>query len=269
MPGSLPDLLELVRLDLAQREEYIDYPTIKRMAAEAPPPRDGRAALLEPGISVIAEIIRSCPARGPLADIPDPAALSERFVEAGARIISVQTERHYYRGSLLDLDQVRRAVDVPILVKDFIVTPYQIHELRAHGADLVQLNVELLSQDQLAAFLDRVESLGMHAVLEVHSPEEANRALQAGAKVIAINARNLATNYIDRTLFGEIAPGLPSEVLRIGEAGVRGSQDLLAYAGAGIDAVLAGGSVVTADDPAAIVSTLVTTGMHPACPGRD
>lgn len=269
MPGYPPDLLELVRLDLAQREEYIDYPTIKRMAAEAPPPRDGRAALLEPGISVIAEIIRSCPARGPLADIPDPAALSERFVEAGARIISVQTERHYYRGSFLDLDQVRRAVDVPILVKDFIVTPYQIHELRAHGADLVQLNVELLSQDQLAAFLDRVESLGMHAVLEVHSPEEANRALQAGAKVIAINARNLATNYIDRTLFGEIAPGLPSEVLRIGEAGVRGSQDLLAYAGAGIDAVLAGGSVVTADDPAAIVSTLVTTGMHPACPGRD
>lgn len=269
MPGYPSDLIDLVKEDLAQREECLDYASIKLMAAEAPAPRDGLGALHQPGVSVIAEIIRACPARGPLADIPDPAGLAQLFVKAGARIVSVQTERHYYRGSLLDLDLVRRAVDVPILVKDFVVAPYQIHELRAHGADLVQLNVELLQQDQLEALLDRVESLGMHAVLEVHSPAEASRALEAGAKVIAINARHLGTNHIDRTLFGEVATGLPAEVLRIGEAGVRGPRDLLSYAGAGIDAVLVGGSVVTADDPASIISDLVITGAHPACPGRE
>lgn len=269
MPGYPSDLIDLVRQDLAQREECLDYATIKRMAADSPVPRDGLGALHQPGVSVIAEIIRACPARGPLADIPDPAGLARLFVNAGARIISVQTERHYYHGSLLDLDRVRHAVDVPILVKDFIIAPYQIHELRAHGADLVQLNVELLPQDQLESLLDRVESLGMHAVLEVHCTEEASRALEAGAKVIAINARHLGTNHIDRSLFGEIAPGLPADVLRIGEAGVRGPRDLLSYAGVGIDAVLVGGNIVTAEDPAALISDLVITGAHPACPGRE
>lgn len=266
---ALSRIIEHVRSDLAQRQECIDYATIKRMADDAPPPLDGTAALYAPGVSVIGEIKRACPTRGPLATIPNPGQQAASYVEAGARIVSVQTERHYFHGSLLDVDDVRRNVSVPLLIKDYIVTPYQVHEARAHGADMVQLIVEALEPHALSALLDRVESLGMTAVVEVHSVSEAEIAMSAGAKVLAINARHLTTNIIDRSIFGEISSGLPSDILRIGEAGIRSPRDLLACAGAGIDAVLVGEGIVTARDPAAVLSALVIAGTHPSCPARS
>ncbi len=120
-----------------------------------------------------------------------------------------------------------------MLRKDFVVGPYQIHEARAHGADIVLLIVAALEQTVLTALIDRVESLGMTALVEAHTEEEADRALEAGATVIGINARNLKTLEVDKTTFSRIAPGLPSNVLKIAESGVRGPADLLAYAGAG------------------------------------
>ena len=155
-------------------------------------------------------------------------------------MISVLTEERRFGGTLADLAAVRAAVDIPILRKDFIVSPYQVHEARAYGADLVLLIVAALEQNALDALLDRVESLGMTALVEVHTEEEADRALEAGAKVIGVNARNLHTLEIDRTIFGRIAPGLPNDVLRVAESGVRGPADLLTYAGWGADAVLVG-----------------------------
>lgn len=269
MGSLLSEIIADVRTDLEQRQQAIDYSTMKRMSQQAPPPRDGYAALHQSGVAVIAEIKRACPIRGLLAEIPNAGQQAKDYVDAGARLVSVQTERHHFKGSLLDLDDVRRMVDVPLLVKDYIVTPYQVHEARAHGADLVQLIVEALDQHTLVSLLDRVESLGMTAVLEVHNVAEAERALSAGAKVIAINARDLVTTKIDRSVFSEISPGLPSDVVRIGEAGIRGPHDLLACAGAGVDAVLVGEGVVTADDPKAAVSDLVIAGAHPSCPARN
>ena len=124
-------------------------------------------------------------------------------------MISVLTEQRRFGGSLADLDAVRAAVDVPLLRKDFVVSPYQVHEARAHGADLVLLIVAALEQNALVSLLDRVESLGMTALVEVHTAEEADRALEAGATVVGINARNLHTLEVDRDVFGRIAPGLP------------------------------------------------------------
>ena len=118
----------------------------------------------------------------------------------------------------------------------------------------------------LASMLDRTESLGMTALVEVHTEEEADRALQAGAKVIGVNARDLKTLDVDRDCFARIAPGLPSDVIRIAESGVRGTADLLAYAGAGADAVLVGEGLVTSGDPRGAVADLVTAGTHPSCP---
>jgi len=114
--------------------------------------------------------------------------------------------------------------------------------------------------------LDRTESLGMTALVEVHTEEEADRALKAGANVIGVNARDLATLEVDRDCFARIAPGLPSKVIRIAESGVRGTGDLLAYAGAGADAVLVGEGLVKSGDPRAAVADLVTAGTHPSCP---
>jgi indole-3-glycerol phosphate synthase len=264
--GSILDsIVEGVRIDLAAREAAVDFAEIKRRAAGAIPPRDVMAALRAPGIGVIAEVKRSSPSKGKLATIPDPADLAATYAGGGARVISVLTEERKFGGTLADLAAVRAAVDVPILRKDFIVSPYQVHEARAYGADLVLLIVAALEQNALDSLLDRVESLGMTALVEVHTEEEADRALEAGAKVIGVNARNLHTLEIDRTIFGRIAPGLPNDVLRVAESGVRGPADLLTYAGWGADAVLTGESLVTSGDPQAAVRSLVAAGFHPSC----
>ena len=262
----LEAILDGVRADLADREAAIGFNEVKQRAAKVSPPLDAMAALRGPGIGVIAEVKRSSPSQGMLADIPDPAALAVDYAEAGARMISVLTERRRFGGSLADLDAVRAAVDIPVLRKDFIVSPYQVHEARAHGADVVLLIVAALEQNALVALTDRIESLGMTALVEVHTAEEADRALEAGAKLIGVNARDLHTLRVDREVFGRIAPGLPGEVLRVAESGVRGPADLLAYAGAGADAVLVGEGLVTSGDPRVAVTKLVTAGSHPACP---
>jgi indole-3-glycerol phosphate synthase len=254
-----------VREDLAVRQAQVDIAEIKRRAAAARGPRDVLADLRAPGVGVIAEVKRASPSKGPLAPIADPAELAAAYAEGGARVISVLTEQRRFHGTLDDLAAVRAAVDVAVLRKDFIVSPYQVHEARAYGADLVLLIVAALEQPALESLLDRVESLGMTALVEVHTEEECDRALEAGAKVIGVNARDLHTLEVDRTVFGRIAPGLPSDVLRIAESGVRGPGDLLTYAGWGADAVLVGEGLVTSGDPAAAVRSLVAAGFHPSC----
>jgi indole-3-glycerol phosphate synthase len=265
-PTVLDSIIEGVKADVAAREAVIDYAAIKTASEKVAPPKDATAALRLPGIGVIAEVKRASPSKGELASIGDPAQLAKAYEDGGARIISVLTEQRRFRGSLADLDAVRAAVSIPVLRKDFIVGPYQIHEARAHGADVILLIVAALEQNVLASLLDRTESLGMTALVEVHTEEEAERALQAGASVVGVNARNLKTLEVDRDCFGRIAPGLPTKVIRIAESGVRGTADLLAYAGAGADAVLVGEGLVTSGDPRAAVSELVTAGTHPSCP---
>ncbi len=264
--GSVLDAIVAgVREDLAAREATVDLAEIKRRAAAAPPPRDAMGALRSPGVGVIAEVKRRSPSKGALADIPDPAELAEDYAANGARVISVLTEQRRFGGSLADLDAVRERVDVPVLRKDFVVTPYQVHEARAHGADMVLLIVAALEQNALDALLDRVESLGMTPLVEVHTEEECDRALEAGAKLIGVNSRNLHTLEVNRSIFGEIAPGLPNDVLRVAESGVRGPGDLLTYAGWGADAVLVGEGLVSSGDPAGAVRGLVAAGFHPSC----
>ncbi|MHC3000659.1 indole-3-glycerol phosphate synthase TrpC [Gordonia metallireducens] len=266
MPNVLESIIEGVKADVAAREAVTDFAAVKAASAKAPAPRDAMAALRQPGIGVIAEVKRASPSKGELAAIGDPADLAKAYEDGGARIISVLTEERRFHGSLADLDAVRAAVDIPVLRKDFIVGPYQIHEARAHGADVILLIVAALEQNVLASLLDRTESLGMTALVEVHTEEEADRALEAGASVVGVNARNLKTLQVERDTFSRIAPGLPTEIIRIAESGVRGTADLLAYAGAGADAVLVGEGLVTSGDPRAAVRELVTAGTHPSCP---
>lgn len=262
----LDSILEGVLADVATREAQVSMAEVKAAAEAAPAPRDVMAALRKPGIGVIAEVKRASPSRGQLAPIADPAELARAYENGGARVISVLTEERRFNGSLADLDAVRAAVNIPVLRKDFIVRPYQIHEARAHGADMLLLIVAALDQPALESMLERTESLGMTALVEVHTEDEANRALQAGARVIGVNARDLKTLSVDRDCFGRIAPGLPSNIIRVAESGVRGPADLLAHAGAGADAVLVGEGLVTSGDPRTAVSDLVTAGAHPSCP---
>ena len=262
----LDEILVGVRADVAARESAIPLARLRQAAARRRPALDARAALRAPGVGVIAEVKRSSPSAGRLNDIPDPAWLAAEYEAGGARVISVLTEERRFNGSLGDLDAVRAAVDVPVLLKDFVVSSYQVHEARAHGADLVLLIVAALEQNALLGLLERVESLGMTALVEVHTEAEADRALEAGARVIGVNARDLATLEVDRSVFERIAPGLPTGIVKIAESGVRDPHDLIEYAAAGADAVLVGEGLVTKSSPRQAVADLVTAAAHPATP---
>ena len=260
----LDDILVDVRADLAARQRTAPLEQLKEAARRASSPRDVMAALRREGVAVIAEVKRGSPSKGALAAIADPAALAMDYEAGGASVISVLTEGRRFGGSLADLAAVRDAVQVPLLRKDFVISSYQLWEARAHGADLVLLIVAALEQNALVSLVERATSIGLVPLVEVHSQAELSRALEAGAQVIGVNARNLATLEVDRTIFARLAPKIPEDVVKIAESGVRGPLDLLAYAQAGADAVLVGESLVVGKDPRSAVADLVTAGSHPA-----
>lgn len=260
----LDEIIDGVREDLAERQARVSLDQLKELAAKAPDAKDGVAALRGDGIRVICEVKRSSPSKGALAAIADPAALALDYAAGGAAAISVLTEQRRFGGSLADLDAVRAAVETPILRKDFIVTAYQLWEARAHGADLALLIVAALDQPALVSLIERAESIGLTPLVEVHDEEEVARAVDAGAKIIGVNARNLKTLEVDRNTFGNVVDAIPAHIVRIAESGVRGPHDLIAYANLGADAVLVGESLVTGKDPKAAVADLVAAGAHPA-----
>jgi indole-3-glycerol phosphate synthase len=264
MPSVLDSILDGVRVDLALRQAEVPLDDLKQKAERRPAALDAVAALSLDEVAVIAEVKRSSPSRGALAAIEDPAALAAEYEAGGAHVISVLTEGRRFGGSLDDLVAVRAAVDIPILRKDFIVSSYQLWEARAHGADLVLLIVAALEQEALVSLIERSQSMGMCPLVEVHDETEVDRAVDAGARIIGVNARDLRTLEVDRSTFERLAPRIPASCVKVAESGVRGTHDLIAYAGHGADAVLVGEALVTNGDPRQAVHDLVTAGAHPA-----
>jgi indole-3-glycerol phosphate synthase len=265
MGNVLEEIVAGVRDDLALRQQALPLDDLKQLADRVPTPQDGVPALRrEDGVAVIAEVKRSSPSRGQLAPIDDPAALAVEYQAGGAHAISVLTEQRRFGGSLDDLKAVRAAVEVPVLRKDFIVSSYQLWEARAAGADLVLLIVAALPQPALVSLVERAESLGLTALVEVHDVDEVSRAVDAGARIIGVNARDLRTLKVDPGTFHRVMPAIPEDVVSVAESGIRGTKDLLSYAHAGADAVLVGESLVTSGGPRLAVSELVTAGAHPA-----
>ena len=265
----LGEIVAGVREDLEARKLATPIELVKERAMRCDPARACLAKLRAPGVAVIAEVKRRSPSRGELAEIAEPAWLAREYEAGGATVISVLTEQRRFGGSLADLDAVRAAVDVPLLRKDFVVDPYQVWEARAHGADVVLLIVAALDQPRLVGLRERIESLGMTALVEVHDEEECERALDAGATLVGVNARNLKTLDVDRTTFGRLAPSLiEAGVCTVAESGVRGPHDVFTHRAEGAHAVLVGESLVTGRDPRHAVAELVAAGAHPAAPAR-
>ena len=198
-------------------------------------------------VKIIAEVKRASPSRGELAEIRDPAALARSYQAGGASAISVLTEQRRFRGSLDDLEAVRAAVTLPVLRKDFIAEPYQVYEARAAGADIVLLIVAALQQQTLADLHALVGELGMTALVETHSADEIDRAVDVGARLVGVNARNLQTFELDRDLFGRLADHIPAGVVRVAESAVLAAPDVAHYRSSGADVVLVGEALVTSD----------------------
>ena len=262
----LDDIIVGVRQDLKEREDRVPLSRVKEMEQSVPEAKDALGARRnrDGAVKIISEVKRSSPSKGALAQIPDPAALASVYEAGGASVVSVLTEQRRFHGSLADLDAVRAAVDIPILRKDFIVTPYQIHEARAHGADLVLLIVAALEQNALVSLLERTRSLGMEALVETHSRLEALRALDAGASIIGVNARNLKTLEVDRSTVEQVIDVIPQDVIAVAESGVAQAHDVFEYAKWGADAVLVGEALVTSGDPLSSIQDMVSAGQHPA-----
>ncbi len=261
----LDDIIAGVKQRLEVRQAQVSLEEIKDRASQATPAKDALAALSggASALPVIAEIKRASPSKGRLSEIPDPAALAQIYAAGGAAMISVLTEELRFHGSLQDLATVRAAVDIPILRKDFIVTPYQVYEARAYGADAILLIVAALSQEKLVSLLECATSLGMVPLVETHSRTEVARAIAAGAKLIGVNARNLKTLTVDKKVVEQVIDAIPKDAIAVAESGVSNSQDVLNYALAGADAVLIGEALVTSKSPQERIKEMVNVGLDP------
>jgi indole-3-glycerol phosphate synthase len=264
----LDDILAGVREDLAERQARVSLDDLKLEAQRKPDAKDPMPVFRGDGIAIIAEVKRSSPSKGALADIADPAALASEYELGGAAAISVLTEKRRFGGSLEDLREVRGRVDVPVLRKDFILSSYQLWEARAAGADMVLLMVAALEQEALVSLIERAHSIGLCPLVEVHDEEETRRAVDAGAQLIGVNNRDLKTLDVDRSTFARVAPVIPTNLVRVAESGVRGPHDVIEFARAGADVVLVGETLVTGRDPRASVADLVAAGSHPAIQQR-
>lgn len=243
--------------DAAARRESRPYADVERDALARPPAIDALAALAPADhIKVIAEVKRASPSRGDLADIPEPHALAAQYEAGGASAVSVLTEERRFKGSLADLESVRKAVSIPVLRKDFIGEEYQVLEARAAGADLVLLIVAGLEQPVLQRLYTSIKELGMTPLVEAHSAEEVARAVDLGAELIGVNARDLRTFELDRDLFSRVADQIPAGVIRVAESAVLDVSDVERYRDAGADAVLVGEALVTNDPIATLKSYL-------------
>jgi indole-3-glycerol phosphate synthase len=257
------DLLETIvaatRCTTEARSRRTPIDRVERQVTRRPQGQAFREALrVSPAPRVIAECKRRSPSKGILRRDYEPAAHAAAYAGAGAIAISVLTEPTFFDGSLEHLAQVRAAVEVPLLRKDFIVTEYQLVEAAAFGADAVLLIVGALDDRELRTLLARARVLGLAALVEVHDLAELARAVDSGADVIGVNSRNLRTLTVDGNVLEQVAQALPSSVTAVAESGIRSPADIARLSDAGYSAFLVGERLITDSEPGAALRALRT-----------
>ena len=220
--------------------------------------RNPLQSLKSKNFSVIAEVKRSSPSKGALAEISDPSQLADLYEDGGASVISVLTEQRRFGGSLQDFSEVRSRVSIPMLRKDFIVNEYLVRESRAYGADLLLLIAAALDDAQLQDFYTLAQELGMKVLVEVHDAEELERAMRISPEIIGVNARNLKTLEIDLNNFGSLLPRIPTEIYRVAESGIATIDDVKLAMQSGANAILVGETLVKSGDPAATIAEFLS-----------
>lgn len=254
----LDDILAHKRVEVAGRKQTLPLEEVQAQAASAPLPRDLVAALrgAPSRPALIAEIKRASPSRGLLRPDLDPVHLAYVYQENGAAAISVLTDERFFQGSLDDLRAVRQEVDLPILRKDFVFDPYQVYEARAAGAAAVLLIAAMLSNEELRTLHDLINAQGMTPLIEVHNEAELQRALWLKPRLVGINNRDLRTFKVDIETTARLRPLIPGGVTLVAESGIHTPADVARLAELGVDAMLVGESLVTAEDSAGKVREL-------------
>lgn len=249
---------------VAHQQSHISLKDLEHRIADTPPCRGFLYALQqqkEQGqFGLIAEIKKASPSKGLIRPDFDPAALARDYTTAGATCLSVLTDTPYFMGSDDDFRRARAATHIPMLRKDFILTPYQVYETRALGADCMLLIMAALHDEQARTLYDLAKSIGLDVLIEIHDEEEAHRALLLKPDMIGINNRNLKTLDIDLGISCQIAPSLPPDILCVGESGLYHRNDLDRLAGAGMTSFLVGESLMRQPDLIQAVKNLLKDG---------
>jgi len=252
----LSEIIERKRQRIASAKRTVHLEAPERRSS----PHRLRQALLNDGINIIAEFKRRSPSKGVIRADADLEQIVKSYEAGGAAAISVLTEEDYFSGSLDDLRQVKKSVDLPALRKDFICDEYQIYESAAAGADAVLLIVAALDENQLVSLRKLVEDeLGMDALIEVHTRDEMQRAIACGANLIGVNNRNLHTFEVSLNTSLSLAKEAPPGAVLISESGLNNSIDLARLRDAGYKGFLIGESLMRSEDPAAALRTLIGT----------
>jgi indole-3-glycerol phosphate synthase len=257
--GSILDrIVAAKRVELAEARSRTPESALEELATQAAPARDFRAALeREPGVQVIAEVKKASPSAGVLRADFDAVGLARISDAHGAAAISVLTDGPFFQGSLADLTAVRAAVQRPLLRKDFILERRQVLEARAAGADAVLLIAEILDEDALRLLLREIAEWKMQALVELYDAENLPRVLDAGARLVGVNNRDLRTFEVRLEHTLELAERMPKEVCLVSESGVRTRDDVVRLGAAGVRAVLVGETLMRADDPGAKLRELL------------
>ncbi len=249
MNNILDKILATKRQEIAAARAAVADRELERRLADAPPPRDFRAALDQPGdIQVIAEVKKASPSAGIIRADFDPVAIAAVYEKHGAACVSVLTDETYFQGHLHYLTRIRAAVNVPLLRKDFIVDRYQLLEARLAGADAALLIAEALPGDALAALFEAAQEIGLQTLVEIHDAEQLERVLDVGAQLVGINNRDLRTftTRLEHTL--DLLPRVPADCCLVSESGIRTREDVLRLEAAGVRAVLVGEVLMAAPD---------------------
>jgi indole-3-glycerol phosphate synthase len=256
----LSDILARKRDEVEAARGALAEPELRARLRDLPAPRGFEAALSLRGgpARIVAEVKRASPSLGAIRTGLDAVAQARAYAAAGAAAISVLTDGPGFGGSLADLAAVRAAVDVPLLRKDFVLDRYQLLEARAHGADAALLIVAALDEAALRRLLDGCHELGLAALVEVHDAPELDTALRAGARIVGVNNRNLATFVVDLAVSERLLPRLPDAVRGVAESGVRSAEDARRLRRAGAANLLVGEALVRAPDPGALLREMTT-----------
>ena len=256
--GTVLDrILEARRAEVDHRKKVLPETALKYGVKAAPPVRDFAAALSRDAINVISELKPASPSRGIIRDPFDAADLGKSLAGAGAAALSVLTEGEFFRGSLKNLRDARKEIALPVLRKDFIFDPWQVWESRANDADSFLLIVAALSDELLRDLIALGRELGMEPLVEVHTREELDRALTAGARIVGVNNRDLKTLTVRVETSYELIEQIPEECLAVAESGLRSHDDLKSLRATGFDAFLIGEHLMLSPDPAAALRALL------------
>ncbi len=247
----LETILEYKKEEVESRKSHVSEQLLREQIQQTHRPISLVEALSKDGLAVIAEVKNASPSAGVIRENFDPLQIAKSDIKAGANALSILTDEKYFQGSLEYIEQLRSFVPVPILRKDFLIEPYQVLEARAYGADALLLIVAALNNNQLRNLLEKTHELGMEALVEVHSGVEIRSAIEAGAKIIGINNRNLETFTIDLATTEQLAPLAPSGTVLVGESGLHTKDDIQRMIQAGVDAVLVGTHFMKHPDPGA------------------